>query len=275
LLVQEKKIRTTGDERLDVNLSSPGALDKGLFTREIENALLRGDIHAAVHSLKDLPIEQPPGLVLAAILPRANASDCLASKHPGGWRGLPERAIVATCSLRRKFQLLRLRPDLNIVDIRGNIDTRLNKLADSDFMDALVLATAGLERLGGAVIPEEIQISTIEEMLPAPGQGAIALQSREDDSATRDLLASIHHEPTARCVNAERELLRQLGGGCGLPLGTLATIVNGEVHLQAAIFKPGGIMKRLDQSPALFASSNTAASRPSSPSPTPSGIPTT
>jgi hydroxymethylbilane synthase len=246
LLVQEKKIRTTGDERFDVNLSSPGALDKGLFTREIENALLRGDIHAAVHSLKDLPIEQPPGLVLAAILPRANASDCLASKHPGGWRGLPERAIVATCSLRRKFQLLRLRPDLNIVDIRGNIDTRLKKLAESDGLDALVLAKAALDRLGDSIVPKKIQITTIAEMLPAPGQGAIAVQCRDSDSPTLALLSAIHHEPTARCVTAERNLLRQLGGGCAMPLGTLATIQNGEIHLQAAIFHDDGRVERFD-----------------------------
>ncbi|MFM8365802.1 MAG: hydroxymethylbilane synthase [Verrucomicrobiota bacterium] len=246
LEIAEKPIRTTGDERLDVSLSTPGALDKGLFTRELENALLRGEIHAAVHSLKDLPIDQPPGLVLAAILPRADPSDCLASKHPGGWRGLPAKATVATCSPRRKNQLLHLRPDLHIVDIRGNIDTRLHKLAASNSLDALILARAALDRLGDSIVPPNIQITTIAEMLPAPGQGAIAIQCRESDSPTLALLTAIHHEPTARCVNAERNLLRQLGGGCAMPLGTLATIQNGELHLQAAIFHDDARVERLD-----------------------------
>ena len=243
--IVEQTIRTTGDDRLDVSLSTPGALDKGLFTRELEHALLRGEIHAAVHSLKDLPIDQPCGLVLGAILHRANPSDSLASKHPGGWRGLPANATVATCSPRRKYQLLHLRPDLHIVDIRGNIDTRLRKLASTDSLDALVLARAALERLGESIVPANIQITTISEMLPAPGQGAIALQCRESDSPTLALLAAIHHEPTARCVHAERTLLRELGGGCAMPLGTLATIQNGQLHLQAALFHPDGRIEHL------------------------------
>lgn len=246
LEIVEKALRTTGDDRLDVSLSAPGALDKGLFTRELEHALLRSDIHAAVHSLKDLPVDQPHGLVLGAILQRADPSDCLASKHPGGWRGLPQDATVATCSPRRKNQLLHLRPDLHIVDIRGNIDTRLKKLAVSDDLDALVLARAALLRLGDSVVPEKIQITTIAEMLPAPGQGAIAVQCRESDIPTLSLLSTIHHEPTARCVTAERNLLRQLGGGCAMPLGTLATIQNGQLHLHAAIFHSNGQVERLD-----------------------------
>lgn len=245
LVIEEKIIRTTGDDRLDINLSTPGALDKGLFTRELENALLHGEIHAAVHSLKDLPIDQPSGLVLGAILPRADPSDCLASKHPGGWRGLPPNASVGTCSPRRKNQLLHLRPDLQIVEIRGNIDTRLKKLAASDSLDALVLARAALERLGESVVPEKIHITTIAEMLPAPGQGAIAVQCRDSDSPTLALLSAIHHEPTARCVNAERNLLRQLGGGCAMPLGTLAYLDKGELVLKAAIFHEDGSVRQL------------------------------
>lgn len=246
LEIEEKPIRTTGDDRLDVSLSAPGALDKGLFTRELENALALGEIHAAVHSLKDLPVEQPPGLVLAAILPRADSSDCLASKHPEGWRGLPPNAAVATCSPRRKNQLLHLRPDLRIVDIRGNIDTRLEKLAASDGLDALVLAKAALDRLGHSIVPPNIQITTIAEMLPAPGQGAIAIQCRESDSPTLALLSAVHHEPTARCVTAERDLLRRLGGGCAMPLGTLAILENGELALKAAIFHDDGGIRHLD-----------------------------
>ena len=245
LEITEKPIRTTGDERLDISLSTPGALDKGLFTKELEHALHHGEIDAAVHSLKDLPVEQPHGLVLGAILPREDSSDCLASKHKGGWRGLPDRATVATCSPRRKHQLLHLRPDLVIVDIRGNIDTRLRKLAGNDSLDAIVLARAGLLRLGNHTVPENIHITVIAEMLPAPGQGAIALQCRRSDSPSLALLEKIHHTPTALCVNAERDLLRQLGGGCSLPLGTLATIQNGEVQMKAAIFHPDGSIQRL------------------------------
>jgi len=241
LVLEEKIIKTTGDKRLDVSLAAPGSLDKGLFTKELEEALLRGEVHAAVHSLKDLPTEQPPGLVLGAILERADLSDALASKHPGGWRGLPPGATVATSSLRRKNQLLLLRPDLKIEEIRGNILTRLRKVLEAPALDALVVARAALVRLGDQVVPAGLQVTIIEEMLPAPGQGAVAVECREDDSATRKALAAIHHEPTARCVQAERELLHELGGGCHLPLGAKAVIENGEVRLRAALFEEGGI----------------------------------
>jgi hydroxymethylbilane synthase len=241
LQVEQRIIKTTGDNRLDVSLSAPGSLDKGLFTKELEEALLRGEIHAAVHSLKDLPTELPPKLAIGAILEREDDSDCLASKHDGGWQGLPKGGIVATSSLRRKNQLLLLRPDLKTAEIRGNMGTRLRKLLESDTLSALILAKAAINRLGSDLIPEGIRVTVIEEMLPAPGQGAIGIECLEDDAETLRFLGAIHHEDTARCVNAERDFLRQLGGGCSLPLGARATIKDGNVRLRAALFQNGEV----------------------------------
>lgn len=241
LVLEETIIKTTGDKRLDVSLSAPGSLEKGLFTKELEEALLAKKIHAAVHSLKDLPTEQPPGLILGAILERADLSDALASKHAGGWRGLPEGATVATSSLRRKNQLLLLRPDLRVEEIRGNVPTRLRKVLENPALDALIVARAAVVRLGEQIVPDGLEVTVIEEMLPAPGQGAVAVECRKEDSETREALASIHHEPTARCVQAERELLHSLGGGCHLPLGARAVIENGDLRLVAGLFETGGI----------------------------------
>jgi hydroxymethylbilane synthase len=241
LEIEERIIKTTGDKRLDVSLSAPGSLEKGLFTKELEEALLRGQIHAAVHSLKDLPTELPTKLAVGAILEREEDSDCLASKHYGGWQGLPQGGIVATSSLRRKNQLLLLRPDLQTAEIRGNMGTRLRKLLESDTLDGLILAKAAINRLGQDLIPEGIQVTVIEEMLPAPGQGAIGIECLEADAETLRILAAIHHEDTARCVNAERDFLKNLGGGCSLPLGARATIQDGKVHLRAALFQNGTV----------------------------------
>ena len=241
LALEETIIKTTGDKRLDVSLSAPGSLEKGLFTKELEEALLSKSVHAAVHSLKDLPTEQPPGLIVGAILERADISDALASKHAGGWKGLPPEATVATSSLRRKNQLLLLRPDLQIVEIRGNVPTRLRKVFENHELDALVVASAALARLGKEIVPDGLQITVIEEMLPAPGQGAVAVECRADDKETRDLLAAIHHEPTSLCVRAEREFLHRLGGGCHMPLGTRAVIEDGKLRLLAALFEADGI----------------------------------
>lgn len=229
-------VRTTGDARLDLSLSQPGALDKGLFTRELEQALLAGAIDAAVHSLKDLPIEQPPGLVLGAILERANPADVLVTKQPGGLKALSPGAVVATSSPRRKAQLLNLRSDLSMVDIRGNVPTRLRKLAEDPALDGLLIAQAGLDRLGPAVVPAGLHQTVIEEILPAPGQGAIAVQCRAGDTATLEFLRPVHHEETAACVTAEREFLRSRGGGCHLPLGALAVVKDGEIILRT--FEP-------------------------------------
>jgi hydroxymethylbilane synthase len=225
-------IKTTGDKRLDISLAQPGMLEKGLFTKELEEALSRGEIHAAVHSLKDLPTELPEGFSVGAILERADPADLLITKQPGGLAGLKPGAVVATSSPRRQVQLLHLRPDLQVVEIRGNVPTRLRKLAENPELDGLVLAKAGLDRLGHHIVPEGLEISVLTEMLPAPGQGAIGIECRKDDAETQRWLAAIHHEDTARCVNAERDLLRSLGGGCSLPFGALATIVNGELILK-------------------------------------------
>ncbi len=241
LIIEERIIKTTGDKRLDVSLTSPGPLDKGLFTKELEEALLRGEIHAAVHSLKDLPTTQPSGLVVAAVLERADTSDALASKHNGGWHTLPEGATVATCSLRRKNQMAHLRPDLSFVEIRGNMATRLRKLVETPSIDALILASAAIHRLGSTLIPKGIDVSVIEEMLPAPGQGAIGIECLASDQSTCDLLNAINHKDTELCVNAERQLLMDLGGGCSMPLGVRATIEDGRVVLVAALFENSGV----------------------------------
>jgi hydroxymethylbilane synthase len=241
LEIEERIIKTTGDKRLDVSLSAPGSLEKGLFTKELEEALLRGEIHAAVHSLKDLPTELPPKLTVGAILEREDDSDCLASKYGGSWQGLPQGGIVATSSLRRKNQLLLLRPDLQTAEIRGNMGTRLRKLLESETLDGLILAKAAINRIGPQLIPEGVCVTVIEEMLPAPGQGAIGIECLENDFETLRILAAIHHEDTARCVNAERDFLKQLGGGCSLPLGARATIQDGKVHLRAALFQNGEV----------------------------------
>ena len=237
LVVETVIIKTTGDQRLDVSLSAPGALEKGLFAKELEEALLAGTIDAAVHSLKDLPTEQPAGLTLAAILERADPADMLVAKKAGGLDGLPIGAKVATSSPRRREQLLHLRSDLVVVDIRGNVPTRLRKLAEDSQLDGLLLAKAGLDRLGHQVIPTGLHASVMAEILPAPGQGAIAVESRANDARIIDLLRGLHHEDTARCVTAERNLLKELGGGCSLPLGALATVENGEVRIRSFLPK--------------------------------------
>lgn len=245
LALEPRIIKTIGDERLDVKLSAPGSLDKGLFTKELEEALLRGEIHVAIHSLKDVPTERPRGLVIGAILERANVADVLVSKAPGGLDAVPLGATIATSSLRRKNQLLHLRPDLDIIDIRGNVPTRLRKLAESDWA-GIILAQAGLDRLGSGIVPVGLHVAALHEMLPAPGQGAIAVECRADDSATLDTLAAVHHHETAACVQIEREILSSLGGGCSVPLGVRAWMENGEMRVQAALFE-GGTVRWLRQ----------------------------
>lgn len=236
LVVEERIIRTTGDARLDVSLSAPGSLDKGLFTKELEEALLRGEINAAVHSLKDLPTAQPPGLVVGAILERENPDDVLVSKLPGGLDALPRGASVATSSLRRQCLLRWRRPDLALHDIRGNVPTRLRKLHESDTLSALVLAGAGLRRLqaAGCALPlEGLSLAPLDFALPAPGQGAIGIECRPESVG---LLSAIHHAETAACVRAERAVLAGLEGGCSLPVGARATIHEGLMTLRAVWF---------------------------------------
>lgn len=240
---EERIIRTTGDVRLDVPLSAPGTLDKGLFTRELEDALLRGEIDAAVHSLKDMPTVQPDGLVLSAFLPRECPDDLLLSKVTGGLDALPAGAWVATSSLRRKLFLQWQRPDLEVVEIRGNVPTRIRKLATSSDLSALVLADAGIRRLEAAGCEldlGQLHLSRLPFMLPAPGQGAITVECRIDDTGTREILQPLNDEPTAICVGAERAVLSGLGGGCHLPLGTRATLSDQRIRLEAAWFRTPG-----------------------------------
>ena len=245
LPIQQRIITTTGDARTAMPLHEPTAEGAGLFTKQLEEALLRGEIDLAVHSLKDLPVETPEGLVLAAILPRASVDDLLISRHTGGLAGLPPGATVGTSSPRRAFLLQARRPDLTIVPIRGNVPTRLSKVAGNDGYDATLLAAAGLRRLGhdlssGELLIEGLSLSleVLDWMLPAPGQGAIAVETRAGDRAA-ELLRPLHDATTARCVEAERLVLKHLGGGCHLALGALAVEQAGGLFLRA-VFVPGG-----------------------------------
>jgi hydroxymethylbilane synthase len=207
-------ITTTGDRVLDRRLENVGG--KGAFLKEIEEALLAREVDLAVHSLKDVPVALPAGLHLCAYLERADPRDVLLSRSGLGLRELPEGARVGTTSLRRQAQLRALRPDLEIADLRGNVDTRIRKLREGQY-EAILLARAGLTRLGRA--SEITETLEPETLLPAPGQGAIALECRDGDSGVAAAVAPLHHEPTARCVTAERSFLAALEGGCNTPLG--------------------------------------------------------
>lgn len=240
LKVDQKIISTTGDARTAMPLHETTAEGAGLFTKQLEEALLSGEIDLAVHSLKDLPVETPAGLVLAAILPRAPIDDLLISRHPGGLAGLPAGSVIGTSSPRRALLLKDRRPDLKMVPIRGNVPTRLLKVASSGDYDATLLAAAGLRRLGhdlsaGMLSVEGLSLSVeaLDWMLPAPGQGAIAVETRAGDRAV-GFLRVLHDEKTARCVGAERLVLKYLGGGCHLALGALATDFSGVLSLKAA-----------------------------------------
>ncbi len=259
-----REFKTTGDKRQDLSLSSAvhgdagEQIDKGLFTKELEVALLAREIDVAIHSLKDLPTENPPGLVVAAVLPRANPEDVLIFKVAAAdYREALPLALgstVATSSPRRQLQLLHRRPDLRVVDIRGNVGTRLEKLRDRPEWSALVLARAGLERLGFDLSSGFVSIPGAQFglrslgadlMLPAVGQGAIALQVRADDTATLAAVAVINHAETFASVTAERELLRRLGGGCQAPVGVTSTWRDGELTLRAVNHRAAGEAPRI------------------------------
>lgn len=231
---EEVIIKTTGDRWSEKN-QGPLPSGKGIFTMEIERAVLEGTIDCAVHSLKDLPTEMRPDLCLGAIPARADARDVLVTKGPITLEELPQDATVATGSLRRRQQLLRLRKDLQCVDIRGNIDTRLRKLRENDDWSATLLAAAGLERLGPELGGLHAVPLETTAMLPAPGQGALALQARAADEAVADVLSAVHDIPTAAAVTAERGFLAATGGGCQWPLGACARMDDSLLHL-AGIF---------------------------------------
>src|SRR5438309_279791 len=244
--IETKIIRTSGDE------SHPRAGKrrhgrKGLFTAEIEKALLAGDVDLAVHSAKDLPSETNPSAAIAAVRPRAPMDDVLVSKQPGGLTSLREGATIATGSVRRKHQLSWKRPDLKIVDLRGNVPTRLRKLAENDW-DAIVLARAGLERLGLSLGQHEMsfeggqfftEILLSEIFLPAGGQGIIALQIRADNESIRAVVQPVNDRETLLCLRAEREFLRVLQGDCNSPVGVLATTKSGNMTMRAQVFQAG------------------------------------
>jgi hydroxymethylbilane synthase len=232
---REYVIATTGDRVLEQPLPEIGG--KGLFTSELEEVLLSGKVNAAVHSLKDLPVEDAPGIVVAAIPERESAHDALVSAETWTLSGLPEGARVGTCSLRRTAQLLARRPDLTILPLRGNVDTRVRKVLNGEY-DAIVLAQAGLTRLG---LQSHIsEIFPLEVMLPAPGQGALAVQCRAEDHETLALLSAIHDPLTAAAVNAERAFLSGLGGGCSLPVAAFAEKNDGTIILTGAVISTDG-----------------------------------
>jgi hydroxymethylbilane synthase len=221
---------TSGDRNTAV--TGPAGL-KGMFVAEIVRALREGEVDLAVHSAKDLPAEDDEGLVLGAAPERASPLDVLVTRdgelRPGG--------TVGTSSLRRQAQVFRLRPDVFLKDLRGNVDTRLRKLAEGE-VDAIVLAAAGLMRLG--IVPEHAAPMSVAEMIPAPGQGCLAIQARADDAPTLEALSALDHAPTRTALLAERSLMRRLGGGCALPLGAFADVEDSEIRMVAAVFTPDG-----------------------------------
>lgn len=229
-----KEIVTKGDRIVDVTLSKVGG--KGLFVKEIEQALYDKEIDFAVHSMKDMPSVLPEGLVIGCIPEREDPRDAFISNGHVKFLDLPVGAVVGTSSLRRSSQLLLLRPDLDIQWIRGNIDTRLEKLKSGDF-DAILLAAAGLKRMGWKddIVTEFLEV---EECLPAIGQGALAIECREDDAELLAELAKINHENTALAVNAERKFLKDMDGSCQVPIAGYATVRDGEISFTGLISSP-------------------------------------
>lgn len=232
LQVEVEIVRTTGDRILDVPLAKIG--DRGLFTKEIDEALLEGRADIAVHSLKDVPTRVPDGLDLAAVTERADPRDVLIGPRGASLKleTLTVGARVGTSSLRRRSQLRHVRPDVEVVDLRGNLNTRLARLDDGGY-DAIILAAAGVLRLGWTDrISHYLEPA---DWLPAVGQGALAIVARADDGAAADLLRPLHHPETAACVAAERSFLRTLEGGCQVPIGALATLSGDELRLDGLV----------------------------------------
>jgi hydroxymethylbilane synthase len=235
LACQEVVITTKGDQEIDTPLPEIGG--KGLFTQELEGAIRDGRVDAAVHSLKDLPTEDVPGLTIAAIPHRADVRDVWISASGYTLDDLPSGSTVGTSSTRRAAQLLAYRSDLQVQPIRGNVDTRLRKVQGGEY-DAIILAAAGITRLG---LDEHITgFLPFDVMLPAPGQGALAVQCRADDSETLRILGELNHTPTQLAVTAERAFLEALGGGCALPIGALSTVDEDMISLRGVISAPDG-----------------------------------
>jgi hydroxymethylbilane synthase len=230
LTVELVPMTTRGDEILDQPLATIGG--KGLFLKELEVAMLEGRADLAVHSLKDVPVTLEPGFALPAILPRADAADAFISNHYADLAALPAGARVGTSSLRRQAQLRALRPDLNLLDLRGNVGTRLGKL-DADHYDAIVLACAGLDRLG---LASRIRARlAAANWLPAPGQGAIAIEAREDQPVVLELLAALDDADTRLTISAERAMNQALGGSCTVPVGAWCVLGEHGLHLRGMV----------------------------------------
>ena len=223
-------IKTTGDKLKDVPLAQVGG--KGLFIKEIEEALLAGEVDLAVHSLKDMPAEMPPGCALGAVPLREDCRDAFISQRHASLGDIPAGGRVGTGSLRRKVQVLHHRPDLEVVHLRGNVETRLRKL-ETEGLDAIILAAAGLKRLGLGHVPREFLSE--EEMLPAIAQGALGLEVRAADAAMLELLNPLNHVPSQVAVTAERAFLGRLEGGCLVPVAALGRLENGALSLDALI----------------------------------------
>lgn len=233
--VEIEIIHTTGDKITDVALAKVGT--KGMFTKEIEEALADRRVDLAVHSLKDLPTELPRGFEIAAITARQDPRDAFCSKHYSKIEDLPNGARVGTSSLRRQAQLKAIRPDLLIHPLRGNVDTRLRKLEQGEY-DAIILASAGLKRLGRTELIK--QIIPAEIMCPAAGQGALAIEIRQGNGKTRELLAFLNDSNARSATTCERALLNSLGGGCQVPIGAFAEMRDGRLHLESIVADPDG-----------------------------------
>ena len=234
-------IRTTGDKVLDSPLSQIGS--KGLFIKEIEEALVSKKIDIAVHSLKDLTTELADGLSIGAVLKREDPHDCIISKEGQSIKTLPRESTVGTSSLRRKAQVLSLRPDLEVRDLRGNLDTRVRKLEDGQYA-AILVALAGVKRLAKILALKNRRLKAeevpFEEVLPAPGQGALAVEIRTDDRETGSLVQILDHEPSHRAALCERAFLRTLQGGCQVPVGAFAEVEEDSIILEGLIASPDG-----------------------------------
>lgn len=265
-----KIVKTTGDKLQKASLAKEGVeLPKGLFTKELEVALLENEADIAVHSLKDLPTELPDGLTLGAVGKRADVRDVLIYRGNGS-RSYPthiaitdlaKNAVVGTSSTRRKAQLLQLRPDLKIVEIRGNVLTRIKKLSDNAEMDAIVLAAAGLGRLGyqiaadgkllGSDVPEGLLATVLETdvMLPCVGQGALGIETRKNDARIAAICEKINDLETQQCVTAERAFLAAMGGGCQSPVAANADIQGNQIHMRALSFRDGPVRRAEGKAP--------------------------
>ena len=228
LEIELVKVRTTGDKILDAPLAKIGG--KGLFTKELELQMAAGAIDLAVHSLKDMPTELPKRFKIAAITKRAQPFDAFVSNHFPTFDALPKNSVVGTSSLRRAAQILSLRPDLQIKNLRGNVETRLKKMDAGEF-DAIILAAAGLERLG---YPSRIR-ELLTQIIPAAGQGALAIETRADDKEIFSLVRKLNDTETCAAVKVEREFLKEVGGSCQIPVGVFATIDGGQVNVRALI----------------------------------------